>query len=201
MRYALAGLLLALVHTPVTAGPMEKESLLQGIPQGFVIGRSSDDGRDAITEFVPRGETTGSWSRMLTVQILRGSGDVTPTQLHAMMAKAWLQSCPEGRVMDMIGVTENGYPVGLWAQSCPLSAGSSKPVHAWLKVIQGNDSVYVLRSAMRAEPTDAEIDEQVGWLRQSMVCDARRPEQSCPTHALQPVTPAEQEALDGRSVN
>jgi hypothetical protein len=198
MRNALVILLLALVHAPVSAEPLQEETLQQAIPDGFVIGSSTDDGRDALTEFVPRGETVGDWSRMLTVQILRGRGHVTPAQFRETIAGLWLQACPEGTVADMTGGTENGYPVGLWFQGCPRNAATGQPEFTLLKAIQGNDSLYVIQAAMRSMPTEADITEQVGWLRGAQACDSRRPEQACPTNALMPATPVQQQALDGR---
>lgn len=180
MRGALI-LSLALATCPALAAePLADEILLQVVPDGFVIGHAADNGREAITELVPRGETVRDWSRMLTVQVMRGRGHVTPAQFRAAIGEAWLQACPDGRVAAMSSAAENGYPTGVWVQECPRNPATGKPEYTSFKAIQGHDSLYVLQAARRAVPTDAELAEQARWLQATWACDSRRPGQACP---------------------
>ena len=191
MRHLMAALSLAFAT-------LRNETLLQAIPDGFVIGHSADNGRDAISEFVPRGETVENWHRMLTVQTQRGRGHVTPAQLHAVLGDLWKAACPGSRVTSLTSGEQNGYPVGLWIQWCPFNVATGMPEHTLLKAIQGRDSLYLVQAAMRARPTDEQLAEQARWLSRASVCDTRQPAQACPTETLKPASNAELRALDGR---
>lgn len=191
-------LTLALVAPQAQAEPLRNETLLQTLPKGFVIGHATDDGRDAFTEMIPQGERVENWSRMLTTQVMRGRGHVTPAQFHASMGEMWRQACPDARVGELQTGVENGYAIGLWLQACPHNPASGMPEYTFFKAIQGNDSFYVIQAALRRQPSEAEIEESLGWLRGARACDSRRPEQACPT-TLQPASEAEARALGGRA--
>ncbi len=172
---ALAGL----VATAVQA-EMQDENLLVAVPDGYVEGYSAANSRQAITEWVPQGQTVENWQDMVTVNIVYGGIQGSAADFAGRMLQISAQNCEgaQGQVVNE-GV-ENGYDVIVFVMMCPDSALTHTPEWDLIKVIGGNDSLYVVQKAWTREPQPDEISRWGSYLKSVRVCDSRLPDRACP---------------------
>lgn len=178
-RGALAAAL-AIACLPVHGSePASGELLMQPVPEGFVPGHSADNGREAIAEFVPDGETVQDWNRMLTVQVFRRLAHVTPAQWYENMARMWENACPDAQATPLNTGQDHGYPAGQWMQLCPHNPATGRPEVTFFKYIQGRDSAYAVHAATRFVPDETQMRASIDWLKSVYLCDTRIAESGC----------------------
>lgn len=159
---------------------VENENLLTTIPSGFKVDFSDKQNNFVITEMVQEGESVNDWSRMITVEIFLGQKNTTPQQYEETLTEQWFNACENSATYPVADGAENGYNFVLWQLYCPLNAATQKVEYTFLKAIQGNDSFYLVQVAFRHEPSDDEITQWMGYLKEIQVCDSRIAEQACP---------------------
>lgn len=177
-RFILAATLM-LCTAPAFSAGLEDENLLQTLPDGYRIGFQDRKAGAQITEMVPKTETVEDWTEMLTTQVFFGL-KVAPRQFKASMDEALQAGCPGAESVEGVQDQENGYPILVWLQVCPLNTSTGKPEYTWLKAIQGNDSFYVVQKAFKYAPSEQEVTRWVKYLRDIRVCDTRLPASACP---------------------
>jgi hypothetical protein len=182
VRFVAAFLIVAsvtLAASCMARAQLVNENLLVRVPEGYKIDYRAKTDKQIINEMVPQGETVGSWTEMVTVQIFLGL-KATLAQMQDNIAQGWLKACPQGLRVPVVETTENGYPVSLWQLSCPSNAQAGKPEWTWFKALRGNDSFYIVQKAFRFEPSKEQITTWIRYLKSVSVCDSRLPERACP---------------------
>ena len=186
MRYdwaagaALAASLGFAAQVAAAAGPLAGENLLAPTAAGFVLSESATQRSVSMMEYVPRGETVDSWSRMITVLIYKGYRRVDGDVWLAETGKRWIASCEKGGAQKVKSGVENGFPFTLWAMSCPLNPRTGKPENTYFKAISGDESFYMAQYAVREPFSPEQAPPMIGYLRQVIACDTRRKGRSCP---------------------
>jgi hypothetical protein len=156
------------------------ENLLHGLPAGYKIDFQDRKGNMVMTEMVPQAESVKNWTEMLTSQIFLGVKTATPESFQARMQQSFAGLCKGASSAWVTQGQENGYPVGVWVQICPLNPATNKPEHVWFKAIKGNDSFYVVQRAYRYQPSREQVTQAMAHLREVKVCDSRLPDRPCP---------------------
>jgi len=168
------------VETSQSESRLENENLLAGLPDGFKVGYHAEQDNQTITEMVAESETVEDWTTMVTVQIFLGQTNLTPAQAQDTLTKSWFSACANSETYPVADGAENGYNFILWQLYCPLNPSTQKVEFTFMKVIQGNDSLYLVQVAFRHEPSNDEITQWTKYLKQVEVCDSRIAEQACP---------------------
>jgi hypothetical protein len=157
------------------------ENLLVNMPDGFAAAAqtASKDGGLSAAEFIPTGETLETWSSMVTVQVFR-KAKVGPKKFLAQLKTGWEGACPNSKVEHHLEGGINGYRYVEWYFGCPLNPKTNKPESMWLKVMRGEDALYVVQYSFRALPDDKLEATALAYLAKVGVCDTRKPEHPCP---------------------
>jgi len=163
-----------------TGTGLENENLLTTVPDGFKVDYSAKQDNFVITEMVSEGESVDDWSTMITVEIFLSEKNTTPKQYQDTLTERWFGACENSETYPVADGAENGYNFVLWQLYCPLNSATQKPELTYLKAIQGNDSFYLVQVAFRHEPSDEEVKQWIGYLKEIKVCDSRIAEQACP---------------------
>jgi hypothetical protein len=166
----------------VAAQPaVDAENLIVSPPADFKVGYDSRDANKSITEFVPAQETVEDWTRMLTVQVFRHAKVEAAAFLQGI-GKGYVAACP-GTTVRGNGIHTgqvNGYVVSMLILQCPTNPATGKPETTIFRAIKGNDALYVVQRAWRADPAQQDLDEAMQALSRVLVCDSRAPEHPCP---------------------
>jgi hypothetical protein len=179
LRLILAIYAMMFASAPARAD-LVAENLLTPMPKGFKLGWSKIDSGLDYLEYVPAGETVENWTKLLTVQIFHKLGGLAPAKFAGKMALNWTSACSGGSTQILSETVENGYPILMQLQTCPLNPGSGQPESAMVKFIGGKDAFYVLQYAWRAEGGRDNITEATTVLSGPIVCDTREPAHPCP---------------------
>jgi len=161
---------------------LEAENLLVGLPDGFVVANAvqgGEKGTISASEFIPNGETVDDWSKMVTIQVLHGA-TIGPDGLAEQVKTGWIGACPGSTVDRVAHGRVNGYRFSLWSFRCALNAQTSKPETMWLKAIAGEDALYIVQYAFRADPSEPLAKEAMSYLSKVAACDTRKPKHPCP---------------------
>jgi hypothetical protein len=174
-----------LLAGPATA-QLVNENLLVVAPPGYKTGFQTRKNNMDMTEWVPAAETVENWTEMVTIQVFHGQ-KIPPDQFRDGMAKMWTAACPNAQSASIASTVENGYQVVVWLLTCPNNPKTGKPENTWFKVVQGNDSFYVVQKAFKFTPSKDQVVQWTNYLKQVQVCDTRAPDHPCPQ--LTPVKP------------
>jgi hypothetical protein len=176
------GLAAAVLASPARA-ELENENLLAKLPPGFKIDFQQKNQNMLISEMVPVAQSVNNWTEMVTVQVFYNL-KATPEQFKARMDQGLAAACPGSETAPVTHGDENGYPVLVWLQNCPLNKATGKPEITWIKAIQGKDSFYVTQIAFKAMPSNEQITQWMQYLRSVMVCDSRVQGRTCAGAAI-----------------
>lgn len=161
------------------AQALENENLLVTMPKGYKVGFQKRQGNQMISEMVPENESVENWTEMVTVQIFFGMRDVTPAAYRGRIEKLWAEACPNSTFVNLHSAPENGYPIMMWAQKCPLNAKTGKREVTWMKAIAGQDSFYLVQKAFKSEPSTEQRRDMLDYFEGVRVCDTRVKEKPC----------------------
>ena len=168
------------IETTQTGSGLENENLLAELPAGFTVAYQAEQDNQTITEMVVEGETVEEWTVMVTVQVYLGQNTLTPTQAQDTLTTDWFNACKNSESYPIADGTENGYDFVLWQLYCPLNPSTQLQEYTYMKAIAGNDSFYLVQVAFRYEPTEADINQWMRYLKQAQVCDSRIADRACP---------------------
>lgn len=160
--------------------PFTGENLYYRLPSGHQLGTTQAQGHLRAQVYIPNGESMERWTEMLSVQILHGMNVADKKQFWATTKEKWSRLCAGSDTSIPVDGTENGYAYAFWMMECPRNPSTGKPEVALFKIIQGNDSFYVLQKTFRFKPTKEQVDFWIGSLKSAVVCDRRQKEQQCP---------------------
>jgi hypothetical protein len=159
---------------------IDAENLLLSPPKDFKVGYQSQHDNQSMTEMVPTGETVENWTQIFTVQIYRRSTVDSATFLQGL-GKLHMNACPGTTAKGIFTGKTNGYDVSMLVLKCPKNPATERPETTAFRVIKGNDALYSVQHAWRADPSDAEIDRVMHLLAKVTVCDTRTPDHPCPS--------------------
>jgi hypothetical protein len=125
------------------------------MPANFVA--ASEGTKDAfyIREAVPRGETVGTWTQMITVTGSSGMATVanfSPQKLAASIALGFKKSCPESFAVKDLGETKLGGQDGYLAVASCGKVNASADGHsetALIVAVKGTVDAYTIQWAER----------------------------------------------------
>jgi hypothetical protein len=129
------------------------------MPANFVAASENTVEKFYIREAVPRGETAGAWTQMITVTGSSGmatSANFSPQKLAALIAQGFKKSCPESfAVKDLGQTTLGGQDAYLAVASCG-KVNSSADGHsetALIVAVKGSSDAYTIQWAERTPHT------------------------------------------------
>jgi len=158
--------------------PLEDETLLVTLPQGFMVGtRTSHDGMQ-MQEWVRLNEKIDNWSELITVQIFHEK-HYEPAQFLKFIGGQWLIACPGSKPNTINNGEANGYKTSMVLLQCSLNPVSKKPEATLFRAIKGNDSFYVVQWAIRLDASQEKIANMAKFLSTVNVCDTRTKEHPC----------------------
>ena len=152
--------------------PTTSERLLLAQLPGFKVDHQSSEGNLALAQWVPIGETSSVWTRMLTVQVRRHT-TADPASFLNGVAAQWAGSCPASSHQPVAVGRANGYVASTLLIRCPRNPKTGKPETTALRAIKGNDALYVIQMAFRSNPPDRDLADGMRYLTKVTVCDTR----------------------------
>ncbi len=175
LALALVGLLSAAATAATPAEWLSKPEV-----PGFVVGHEASNAEQSIVELVPEGETVHNWSRMITDQRLGGLvRHATPRQFAELMAQGMAQSCPGGKVTQIIDLKIDQRPAAQLYAECPLNPDTGKPEAFIGLLIAGKDDLHSRQVAWRKTPTLAETNWAETILARTHLCTAASKAKGC----------------------
>lgn len=188
----LIGLAFVRPALPAAAETLHNEQLFVGIPDGWQKIYENSDGTGSIAEYVPPGETTESWSEMLTLQHYPNVVIDIPSYLQQVIER-FTDGCVQGRHDGPRRATEGAYPAGTAFVECrgPDPAKAMPGVvlksieFVAIKAIQGRTALYVVQRAWHGNdpsyhPLNFETANQwLGVVRDAELCDLDDRSQTC----------------------
>lgn len=164
-----AGVLTALLASPgnaregaaTTRVPLFNRTLSFTLPAGMAVVNNRNNGTNVLIEYVPKGETLATWTRLVTIQAYRGLG-ASPMSTAALARQAFYPAaCKIGPIWRDGGerAVGGGLKRTLVANGC-----ASLPAGAYPKALKGAgeqdfilifrdaETVYTLNYAVRGAP-------------------------------------------------
>jgi hypothetical protein len=117
---------------------------------------------------------------MATVQVFRHATVDAATFLLGI-GKRWFSDCPGSSAKGIFTGQVNSYVVSMLLLRCPKNPSTGKPETTAFRVIKGNDALYTVQRAFRADLSDKDLDEAMHALGKVTVCDTRSPDHPCPS--------------------
>ena len=157
------------------------ENLLFSPPNGYKIGFTDSSNEIYTQEWIPNGETIKDWSRMMTVQVLYNYN--TKSTLKNFVDRfigIIVDFCDEGRGLEISSGEEYGYSYNYFMTICGKNPNTKKPEYTMIKVISGNDALYLIQKAWRYEPTNSQIQDWSKLVSKVFLCDSRNKNAPCP---------------------
>lgn len=137
------------------------------MPSNFVAAHEEVKGPNYIREAVPKGETAGAWTQMITVTGAKGNAgnpQMTPEKFAVSMAAGFKRACPDTFAVKPFGAQKFGAQDGFVAVAGCGRVDTSADRHgetALLVAVKGSADYYTIQWAERT-PSSAEkpaIDE------------------------------------------
>ena len=138
-----------------------ERELVFNLPPGFVRVTDKSNGTNVLIEYVPKGQTTADWTRMVTIQAYRGLG-ASPHPTSAIARQAFYPAaCKIGPIYRDFGEQSRGGGV---KQTIIANGCASLPAGAYPKALKGAgeqdfimmfrdaDTIYTLNYAERGSP-------------------------------------------------
>lgn len=179
IRVLLFAILLAGARPAVAAS--HGENLLVAVPPDYSEINRSRQGNFLLAEFAPKGQTTESWTDLITVTINFGGIPISDEEYEARFAAHWAQSCPSADYQSLLHKDEGGYAVRLFLLYCSASPQSGRPEWTMIKTLTGNDSFYTVQKAFRRKPDRAALETWTSFLGSVRLCDSRIEGRECPS--------------------
>jgi hypothetical protein len=125
------------------------------MPATFVAAVENTEGNFYIREAVPKGETVGAWTQMITVTGSSGmaaAANFSPQKLAASIALGFKKACPESFAVKDLGETKLGEQDGYLAVAGCGKVNSSADGHsetALIVAVRGTSDAYTIQWAER----------------------------------------------------
>jgi len=173
----------ALAQAARPAAPAEPtERLLLVPPAGWSTGGSSTSRTSVTNHLFPPGQTSESWTEMLSIQIFAQPAP-TPRAFAESLIETSRKSCESATPGPIAEGMLNGYPVATLSVACPKGRQSGKGGLIAMKAIQGTGALFVVERLWRGEPyagnrapvPNAVLQDWAAFLRAVGVCDTADP--------------------------
>lgn len=161
----------------------EGEYFLAAPPKDWILGRKDLQQNISTFEFIPLGETISSWTQMVTIQKLLGKKNIKPEQHLAQIAELDIDICKGFQTQQIAFENVNGYEAHGMIQSCGANRITNRGEFKIVRVVSGNENLYIIQKSWRLTPFDpdkdfpiprAKIDETIYYLSSAIVCDTRK---------------------------
>lgn len=158
--------------------PIFSQLVAFSMPAKFMTAFENTTSGHYTREAVPKGETTESWSEMITItgeKGLAGNADMTPEKFAGSVAGGFKQACPDSFAANPLGARKFGDADAFVAViGCGKVEGHSET--ALIVVVKGSADYYTIQWAERGEATaqptvkDARWTERLATLQPIAVC-------------------------------
>jgi hypothetical protein len=140
-----------------------------------------------LADFVPANETTLNWQTKLSFESHSNLVDLDPIEILLSEAKKSEEKCTFIQHFNLFSGFENNYPTSLRLIMCGENENLKQGELNMLKVIQGDDFLYIIRFLKRIEPfkldqPDVEKSEIATWsdyLRKIRLCNPANDKHPC----------------------
>ena len=140
-----------------------------------------------LADFVPPGQTNLDWKTKLSFESHSDLVDLDPIEILLSEAKKSEEKCTFIQHFNLFSGYENNYPTSLRLIMCGENENLKQGELSMLKVIKGNDFLYIIRFLKRIEPfkvnqPDVEKAEIATWsdyLRKITLCNSADSEHPC----------------------
>jgi hypothetical protein len=183
----------SLVFGAATAFAAEapEQFVMPQFPAGWAPSATHQDADQQITEYVPKGETDSRWESKITVEMYRHLN----LPLDALQRRALAQirdTCDgviEGKFQSGVN---NGFGSAFWTLGCKKLRNQPKVGETrYTKAIQSHGSLFVITRTWRTKAygddgppiSPAAVQEAIGFLSSSVVCEPNSAEHPCPATA------------------
>jgi len=164
------------------------EFLLVVIPDNWKEDFRDQSKKSLITEYVPQSQTVQDWTSMITVQIFYNARSSNPIEFLDNVSSRSQKVCKDFSVVESHSEIQNGYPISTSLQACGTYTKTGQGEVTMYKVVQGNDSLYVVQRAWRGNSftganiplSKTELMEWEKYLNAVTVCDTRSSLHTCP---------------------
>ena len=179
----VATLLLSLSSLVFASGKPDGEYFLAAPPKEWKLGRKENESSTALFEFIPPTEGIKTWTEMVTIQKLLGRKNASPEKYLMQTAQLNVDICKGFQTQQIAFEDVNGYPTHGMIQSCGANRITNRGEFLIIRVVSGNDNLYVIQKAWRVAAFDpeknfpiprAQIDETIKYLSTAIVCDTRK---------------------------
>lgn len=153
-----------------------------------------DEGEHFVTSYVPAAEewevvadparpTTQLWKNkqnekdQYRIEVFLGSDD-SLAEVRMTLDGPGKANCASFDTTTIRQSRVNGYPRLLWRTDCARGDGSKSTLLNL--AVRGHESLYLAMKIWQFEVADSELDAWVERFGSYLVCDTRRPDQSCP---------------------
>lgn len=133
--------------TTATQVPLFGRVLSFTLPAGMDVANRRDNGTNVLIEYVPRGETLGNWTRLVTIQAYRGLGRSPLSSAEIARQAFFPATCNRGPIWRDSG--EQAIERGL-TRSVIVTGCASLPRGAYPRALPGageQDFIYMFRDA------------------------------------------------------
>lgn len=150
--------------------PIYSQLVRFSMPSNFVAAHEKVNGPSYIREAVPKGETAGAWTEMITVTGAKGAAgnpQMTAEKFAVSMAAGFKKACPDTFAVKPFGAQKFGAHDGFVAVAGCGRIESSADRHgetALMVVVKGSADYYTIQWAERAPSSaDKPLIDELKW--------------------------------------
>jgi len=126
----------------------------------------------------PTGQKPEKWTRGFRVeQFHTNLGATSARQIYDMKIQASESACQSHEATPIREQPENGYSMTLWSEACEIDA--DKKTVTLIKVIVGNERLYVVSKIWKNTPKDWDVELWQRNLNDIFVCDPTSGQHPC----------------------
>ena len=138
--------LLAIEH--VDHASIQGENANVVVPDGWVTAYEAEDKDEANIELIPPAETLENWTRMISIQIIKGL-KYQPDAFIEKLAQQISNDCENMRVRPGTSGRQNGYKYSYKIIDFSRNKQTNKSKIRHIKVIQDKKALYVIEASFR----------------------------------------------------
>ena len=165
-----------------------QEMLIASPPASWKHIYSINEDSIRLSDFVPSGETSLQWQTKLSIEAHQNLVDLDPIEILLAEANKAKEKCTFVQHFNFFSGYENGYPTSLRLIMCGENEFVSRGELSMLKVIQGDQYLYIVRFLKRIPPfkldqpdiAKQEIATWSDYLRKISVCRPGDQGHPCP---------------------
>jgi hypothetical protein len=146
--------------------------VLSKIPDGYWIAYAATLDTSSILELVPKGETIGEWTEMVTAQVFSNKNELTLLEVRDGMEKMWRDTFPGSSSEFIEQGFEHNHPVMIWSQLAPLNLKTGKPEMTWFKASIRDGKIAIIHKAFKFSPSVEQIAYWLAFLRDVRIVES-----------------------------